>query len=651
MTAVPPLTRVPPTALRMVADDEARIDLGVDGLGPAEHIGRGGAADVYRAEQLGLRRTVAIKVLRAQSKDPSTESRFQSECEAIGSVSDQPHIIGVYEGGLTRNGRAYLVMEYLPGGSLYDLVHRTGTLSQDEVIDVGIKIGSALSAAHRVGVLHRDVKPSNIMISAGGEPALGDFGIARIEGGPQTLTGLVTASFAHASPEVLGGNSPTVASDIYSLASTMFELLVGWAPYYSPSDKSVWPLMKRILSEPMPSPESVGMSPEFGRVFIRATARSAGDRYADVDQFVGDLAALGPSSGRVRTVADPNKLNVRSEGVDAPLVTGLRQVEVETPPPGPPPAPAAAPMQNGAAHAPADPFGGGASQAALPENVENGARQGSGQSDATETGPVDSDGRRPDRSDPGAEPPSRRRRNRRRWLSFSLLALIVCVGAAVGLAALGGDDSTQVLPATIARDSQEPPSSSSDDPGVAGPAASEAEAPMIEIEGATDGPLVAGEPVDVSVVAASGGELMRYVIDGNPEGDPAERLEPYRPTVGRHSLAVEVTSAEGVEILEPVELYAIDEVPQTGYRANLASVPADPANWEMALELFDRLVIAGHEAVELRASDDYASLSPGFWNIYVAGFGQDGEAAGAHCQRFGLAVPDECFAAFVDPNA
>lgn len=288
--------RLPP---RPVDEHEAKIDLGIVGLGPAEHIGRGGFADVYRAEQLSLRRTVAVKVLRAQASDPDAEARFERECHAIGAVSDHPHIVGVHEGGFTRNGRAYLVMEYLPGGSLYERLVDDGPLSVPEIVDIGIKIGKALAVAHRTGVLHRDVKPANIMISAYGEPALGDFGIARVEGGHQTATGLVTASFAHAAPEVLEGHPPTAAADVYSLGSTMFELMTGQAPYYSPNDQSIWPLMKRILSEPMPSPESVGMSQQFGAVFSRATNRDVAERYSDAEELVEDLIVVAADPAAV----------------------------------------------------------------------------------------------------------------------------------------------------------------------------------------------------------------------------------------------------------------------------------------------------------------------------------------------------------------
>ena len=295
-----------------MADHEARIDLGIRGLGPAEHIGRGGFADVYKAEQISLRRTVAVKVLRAQASDAETEARFERECHAIGAVSDHPHIVGVHEGGFTRNGRAYLVMEYLPGGSLREHLDSSGPLPVDQVVDTGIKIARALGEAHRAGVLHRDVKPANIMISAYGEPALGDFGIARIEGGHQTATGLVTASFAHAAPEVLEGMAPTAGADVYSLGTTIFELMIGQPPYYDPADESIWPLMKRILSEPMPSPESVGMSRQLGRVFLRATDRDPGLRYADADQLADELMVLSGDIGALTRNASGLSTSTRS---------------------------------------------------------------------------------------------------------------------------------------------------------------------------------------------------------------------------------------------------------------------------------------------------------------------------------------------------
>ena len=296
-----------------MADEIPGIDLGIEGLGPAEHIGRGGFADVYRAEQLSLRRTVAVKVLRGQARTPEADARFQRECHAIGAVSDHPHIVAVHHGGLTSNGRAFLVMEYLSGGSLAERLDQQGVLPVREVIETTAKIARALAVAHRAGILHRDVKPGNIMISSYGEPALGDFGIARIEGGHQTTTGLVNASIVHAAPEVLEGHKPSPAADIYSLGSTIFELLVGRAPYYDPADESVWPVMKRILSEPMPDPEAAGMSPGLADVFRRATARIPTDRYQDADHMADDLqrllddpeAMILRAPDRVRTMAPP----------------------------------------------------------------------------------------------------------------------------------------------------------------------------------------------------------------------------------------------------------------------------------------------------------------------------------------------------------
>lgn len=318
-----------------MADDESGVDLGIDGLGPAEHIGRGGFADVYRAEQRSLRRTVAVKVLRAQASDPEADARFQRECHAIGAVSDHPNIVAVHHGGLNSNGRAYLLMEYLPGGSLAQLLDKQGARPIREVVDTTIKIARALAVAHRAGILHRDIKPGNIMISAYGEPALGDFGIARIEGGHQTATGQVTASIVHAAPEVLEGHPPTPAADIYSLGSTLFELAVGWAPYQGTPGESVWPVMKRILSEPMPTPESVGLSPAIGAVFRRATARNPAERYQSADEMADDLLSLVDTPGAL-DVLPPDPTIPLAVDLDRTTVVESLPKEVSAPGAAPP---------------------------------------------------------------------------------------------------------------------------------------------------------------------------------------------------------------------------------------------------------------------------------------------------------------------------
>src|SRR5690606_39135265 len=152
------------------------------------------------------------------------------------TLAGHPNIVTVYTWGKSGAGYPYIVMEYMPGGSLADRMVAEGPLSWQEAVDIGVKVAGALETAHRAGILHRDVKPENVLLSAFGEAALGDFGIARITGGTETATGGITGSLSHVSPEVLEGNKPNATSDVYSLASTIYALIQGRAAFTSEAD-------------------------------------------------------------------------------------------------------------------------------------------------------------------------------------------------------------------------------------------------------------------------------------------------------------------------------------------------------------------------------------------------------------------------------
>lgn len=582
-----------------MADDEAKIDLGIPGLGPAEHIGRGGFADVYRAEQLSLRRTVAVKVLRAQASDADGEARFQRECHAIGAVSDHPHIVGVHEGGFTRNGRAYLVMEYLPGGSLADRLAEYGPMPVGQIVDTGIKIARALAVAHRAGVLHRDVKPANIMISAYGEPALGDFGIARVEGGHQTASGVVTASFAHAAPEVLEGQPAGPTADVYSLGSTMFELLTGRAPYYRSTDETVWPLMKRILSEPMPSPESVGMSRQLGRVFNRATARSPGERYLDANELADDLeiVAAEPAALMLHKPIDLEQLGLGSGpdgGETAPVAGGFL----------------------------ANPRTGAGAQDGPPQGAKpdlTSLRRAPTVSLPDPTAGLSVT------ADPGLVVPEPVVERPQRSAGQLLGAVIVGLGVAA-IAAIGGlwylgttDDGSG---------------------GVAGDL-------RLTVTGADQGPVRPDVPLEVDVQRLPGATY-QLLVDGAAIGQPAD--EPPAPVVGpgRHDIAYEVTTGDGAFRTRSVAVYATPPIDTPGYRVALASV--DQADgWTATLAIYDQLVADGHERLDLVATDSFGQLTAGHWWLYVDGFGDDAAAADAYCVDWALPVPARCNVSYVDP--
>ena len=190
----------------------------IDGLTDLEEVGRGGFGVVYRARQAAFRRHVAVKVLTNRF-DPATQARFEREGAAMGALSGHPNILAVYGAGTTSDGRAYLLMPYLGRGSLAARLENEGRLPRQDVAAIGVRIAGALETAHAAGILHRDIKPDNILLDDYGEAHVCDFGIARFHGGPgtATTTGHVTASVMYAAPEVLTGSPASPASDVYGL--------------------------------------------------------------------------------------------------------------------------------------------------------------------------------------------------------------------------------------------------------------------------------------------------------------------------------------------------------------------------------------------------------------------------------------------------
>jgi serine/threonine protein kinase len=155
------------------------------GFDDAREIGAGGFGAVYRCWQRSLERTVAIKVLTADV-DPDSGERFLREQRAMGKLSGHPNIVDIFQVGTTRSGRPYIVMQYHPRDSLQARIQASGPIGWEETVHIGVKMAGALETAHRLGTLHRDVKPGNILLDDYGEPQLTDFGIARIAGGFET---------------------------------------------------------------------------------------------------------------------------------------------------------------------------------------------------------------------------------------------------------------------------------------------------------------------------------------------------------------------------------------------------------------------------------------------------------------------------------
>jgi serine/threonine-protein kinase len=267
------------------------IDLGIPGIGNAVEIGRGGFAVVYRAFQPKFRRTVAVKVLTMSATDEVARARFDRECQAMGLLSDHPNIVTVYDSGYTEAGRPYLVMAYLPQGTLADRLGRDGVIAAAEVSALGVTLAEALHAAHQAGVLHRDVKPSNILVSNFGAPQLADFGIARLaDATVRSLTGFAFSP-AYAAPEVLAGHEPTAASDVYSLAASLYELLVGRPAFFERDEDNLFAVMARVATDPVPDLRTHGVPDSLAGAIERALRKDPAERTPSGHAFAAELRA------------------------------------------------------------------------------------------------------------------------------------------------------------------------------------------------------------------------------------------------------------------------------------------------------------------------------------------------------------------------
>jgi serine/threonine-protein kinase PknK len=180
-------------------------------------------------------------------------------------------------------------MPFLASGSLGDRVERTGRLHWSEAVPIAVKVGGALSAAHGAGMVHRDVKPDNILFTSFGEPQLGDFGIARVVGAAPTVSGDITATILYAAPEVLEGRPPSPSSDLYSLAATIVTALSGRAPFLRDTDESMAPLMVRIVTEPASSLRCPDVPDAVWAVIERALAKDPARRQPDLARFFREL--------------------------------------------------------------------------------------------------------------------------------------------------------------------------------------------------------------------------------------------------------------------------------------------------------------------------------------------------------------------------
>jgi len=252
-----------------------------------DKIGEGGMALVYKGKDLALNRPVAIKVLRPQyTTDSEFVERFRREAQSAASLS-HPNIVNVFDVG-EDNGTYFIVMEYVEGADLKDMIHK-GRLSLLDSVRIAEQIASGLEHAHSQNLIHRDIKPHNILVTAGGQVKVTDFGIARaVSSATLTQTGIIMGSVHYFSPEQAQGSDTGIQSDIYSVGVVLYEMVTGKLPFEGNSAVSV--ALKHIdVEATAPRRLNRAIPPELERVIRKCMAKNPHQRYSSAGRLLADL--------------------------------------------------------------------------------------------------------------------------------------------------------------------------------------------------------------------------------------------------------------------------------------------------------------------------------------------------------------------------
>ncbi len=293
-----------------------------------QRVGMGGMADVYKAMDKTLNRYVAIKVLKAEfSLDKSFVAKFQAEARAAAGLS-HPNIVSVYDVA-EENGSYFIVMELIDGITLKQYIEKKGKLSIKEATSIAIQVSTGIEAAHQNNIIHRDIKPQNIIISKDGKVKIADFGIAKaISANTNTISSNVMGSVHYSSPEQSRGGYLDAKSDIYSLGIVMFEMVTGRVPFDGDTTVAV---AIQHLQDDIPSPRKMisEIPISLEKIILKCTAKSPAQRYAMAGALVADLkqSLITPNDD---FVDDPD--NDDFEGMKTSVISRdeIRQIKTET---------------------------------------------------------------------------------------------------------------------------------------------------------------------------------------------------------------------------------------------------------------------------------------------------------------------------------
>jgi serine/threonine-protein kinase len=284
-------------------------------------LARGGMATVYKATDTRLDRPVALKIMHAElAADDDFVARFIGEARAVAQLSD-PNVVNVFDQG-EDDGAVYLAMEYIHGRTLRDVLHERGRLGADLALEVAESVLSALAAAHRAGIVHRDVKPENVLVGNDGRVKVADFGLARANSSSSKTTRGLLGTVSYISPEQALGERATPRSDVYSAGIMLYELLTGKTPHEGPTDFVV---VRSHIDDDVPPPsESVPLPAPVDDLVLTATARDPQQRYADAGAFLTAVRSTRSAIAGVPLVEpdhDPELTEVHAEPRDSAGVT------------------------------------------------------------------------------------------------------------------------------------------------------------------------------------------------------------------------------------------------------------------------------------------------------------------------------------------
>jgi serine/threonine-protein kinase len=300
-----------------------------------EVIGRGGMAEVHRGRDLRLGRLVAIKSLRVDLvTDPTFQARFRREAQSSAALN-HPNIVAVYDTGESEiNGVSvpYIVMEYVEGKTLREMLREEPSISVDVALEVTSEVLTALDYSHRAGIVHRDIKPGNVMITENGQVKVMDFGIARAmgeAGQTMTQTSMVVGTAQYLSPEQARGETADARSDLYATGCVLYELLTGRPPFVGDSLVSV--AMAHVKEPPVPpSALNPAVSAEVDAIVLTALAKDRLQRYQSAAEMRADIARFRAGHPVAATVA-PATAVIAADPSSTALVPGLAEVEPEPP--------------------------------------------------------------------------------------------------------------------------------------------------------------------------------------------------------------------------------------------------------------------------------------------------------------------------------